>query len=493
MKKTYAATLLRMLIGWHFLYEGLFKLVQPGGWSAEGYLRTSQWIAAPVLHAIAATPWLLRTVDLMNMWGLTLIGLALILGVLVRFSAAAGFVLLLFYYVAQPPFLAPSADGHFLWIDRNAVEAAAMFAVMLLPSYGLGSYLSALPRKAFKRNLTKAKVDHAVASPERRELLLSLSSLPVLGAFGYAFFRKHGPVWERKNLEAKPDAVTSATVKSFQFSDIKDLKKPLDKFGQIGSLKLSRMFLGGNLIGGWAHARDLIYVDKLVKAYHSDWRVFKTFHMAEQCGMNAILCNPQLGRVINDYWKNEGGKIQFISDCGHKDGPMEGIRRSLEGNAHSCYIQGEISDRYVRDGKFKELEEALAFIRKQGLPAGLGAHRLETVKGCVEHGIIPDYWVKTIHRTDYWSARPEGPRHDNLWCEKPDDVATYMESLPQPWIGFKVLAAGAIQPQVGFPFAFKSGADFICVGMYDFQLVDNVNLVNSVLDGKIDRKRPWRA
>jgi uncharacterized membrane protein YphA (DoxX/SURF4 family) len=493
MKKSFVVTLLRMLVGWHFLYEGLYKLVQPGGWSAEGYLRTSQWFAAPVFHAIAATPWLLKTADLLNMWGLTLIGVALIIGVLVRPAAVAGLALLCFYYIAQPPFLAHSADGHFLWVDRNAVEAAALLAVLLLPSYSLGGYLAALPRTLWKRKLAKEREDRPVASPERRELLLSLSSLPVIGAFSYAFFRKHGPVWERKNLEAKPDAVTSATVKSFDFSDIKDLKKPLDKFGQIGNLKLSRMFLGGNLIGGWAHARDLIYVDKLVKAYHSDWRVFRTFRMAEQCGMNAILTNPQLGRVINDYWKQEGGKIQFISDCGHKDGPMKGIELSLQGGAHSCYIQGEISDRYIRDGKFKELEESLAYIRKQGLPAGIGAHRLETVKGCVEHGIIPDYWVKTIHRTDYWSARLDGPRRDNIWCENPADTAAFMEALPQPWIGFKTLAAGAIQPKVGFPFAFSNGADFICVGMYDFQLVDNVNLVVSVLDGKLDRKRPWRA
>ncbi len=494
MKKTYGMTLLRMLVGWHFLYEGLFKLVQPGGWSAEGFLRTSQWFAAPVFHKMAATPWLLKTVDLMNMWGLTLIGLALIVGILVRPAAFFGCVLLLFYYVAQPPFLTASADGHFLWFDRNVVEAAALLAVMWVPSYTLGGYISELPRKLFRRRLEKeANAAPRIASPERRELLLSLSSLPVIGLFGYAFFRKHGPVWERKNLEAKPDAVTSATVKSFDFTDIKELKKPLSNYGQIGTLKLSRMVLGGNLIGGWAHARDLIYVDKLVKAYHSDWRVFRTLHMAEQCGMNSLITNPQLARVINDYWKKEGGKIQFISDCGHSDGPMAGIRRSLEGGAHSCYIQGEISDRYVRDGKFKKLEESLAFIRKEGLQAGIGAHKLETVKACVEHGLIPDYWVKTIHKTDYWSARTDGPQNDNIWCENPEETAAFMETLPQPWIGFKILAAGAIQPEVGFPFAFQSGADFICVGMYDFQLVDNVNLVNSVLDEKIERKRPWRA
>ena len=64
------------------------------------------------------------------------------------------------------------------------------------------------------------------------------------------------------------------------------------------------------------------------------------------------------------------------------------------------------------------------------------------------------------------------------------------------WIGFKTLAAGAIQPEVGFPYAFKGGADFICVGMYDFQVVEDVNLVLDVLSDeslKNERRRPWRA
>ncbi len=66
------------------------------------------------------------------MWGLTLIGLALIIGILVRPAAAAGILLLAFYYVAQPPFLSAYAysEGHFLFIDRNVVEAVALLVVM---------------------------------------------------------------------------------------------------------------------------------------------------------------------------------------------------------------------------------------------------------------------------------------------------------------------------------------------------------------------------
>ena len=66
-----------------------------------------------------------------------------------------------------------------------------------------------------------------------------------------------------------------------------------------------------------------------------------------------------------------------------------------------------------------------------------------------------------------------------------------MDSLPQPWIGFKVLAAGALRPQDGFRFAFEAGADFISVGMYDFHVVNNVNACVDILDSTITRKRAW--
>jgi len=496
VKKNFGIALLRMLIGWHFLYEGVWKLIQPGGWSSVGYLRMSSWFAAPMFKMIADTPWLLKTVDLMNMWGLTLIGLALIVGVMVRPAAAAGILLLAFYYVAQPPFLAASSEGHFLFIDRNVVEAVALLSVMWVPSYGLGAYLAALPRVCFKRSLRKSTAearDEPVASAARRELLMSLSSLPVLGAFSYAFFRKHGRVWERENLMAQPDAVTSATVKGFTFADIKDLKKPIDQYGTIGSLKLSRMILGGNLIGGWAHARDLLYTDKLVKAYHEDWRVFRTFKMAEACGINSILTNPALMRVINDYWRKEGGKIQFISDCGHKEGLIRGAQVSVEKGASAVYTHGGISDNMAKKGDYKQFAQILEGMRKLGVPVGIGAHKLETVKFCVEHDLVPDFWMKTLHQLNYWSARPNDPQHDNIFCTNPEETVAFMENLEQPWIAFKILAAGALHPKDAFPFALKSGADFICVGTYDFQIIENVNLFTGILEQPLERKRPWRA
>ncbi|HSW00836.1 MAG TPA: hypothetical protein VLI39_11730 [Sedimentisphaerales bacterium] len=279
--------------------------------------------------------------------------------------------------------------------------------------------------------------------------------------------------------------------------------------GQIKDLQISRIFCGGNLIGGWAHSRDLIYVSSLVKAYHTDERIFQTFELAEEMGVNAVLTNPVSDKVINRYWNERGGKIQWLSDCAWGKDIKEGIKRSIDSGAHAVYVQGGLADQAVRDGKVAAIGEALAYMREFNVPSGLGAHDLETVKACVKAGFKPDFWVKTIHPDNYWSATPKenrkafdvvGPNsnehgqfHDNMYCRSPQETIEYMKGLKEPWIAFKVLAAGAVQPRAGFRFAFEGGADFLCVGMFDFQVREDVIIAREILSGQINRPRPWCA
>jgi hypothetical protein len=120
-------------------------------------------------------------------------------------------------------------------------------------------------------------------------------------------------------------------------------------------------------------------------------------------------------------------------------------------------------------------------------------------------GIQPDFFMKTFHSDDYWSATPREQRiefnvdsdstnnHDNIWDIKPEVTREVMGSFQKPWIAFKVMAAGAIPPEKAFRFAFSGGADFICAGMFDFQIADDVEIARRVLAEPLARTRPWLA
>ena len=128
---------LRLLIGWHFLYEGLSKLTAPG-WSAKGFLLQSRGPAAEVFRWMAADPEVLATVNQLNMWGLTLIGLGLILGCFTRLASAAGVLVILLFYLCNPPFVgyfySIPTEGSYLIVNKNLVELAALAVVFVTGS-----------------------------------------------------------------------------------------------------------------------------------------------------------------------------------------------------------------------------------------------------------------------------------------------------------------------------------------------------------------------
>jgi hypothetical protein len=80
-----------------------------------------------------------------------------------------------------------------------------------------------------------------------------------------------------------------------------------------------------------------------------------------------------------------------------------------------------------------------------------------------------------------------------MFCLFPDESIEFMQKKEIPWIAFKILAGGAIHPKDGFRFAFENGADFICVGMFDWQIVDDANIAIETLASLNNRKRNWMA
>lgn len=515
----WALTIVRIVIGWHFLYEGISKIMTPG-WSSAPYLAGSKWIFAPLFTAMANSPSAIAVIDFINIWGILLVGLGLMLGILTRWAATGGALMLFFYFVAYPPIpgfmIGVPAEGSYLWVNRNLIEFFVLITFIFISTDYLFGF-DRLYKRWKESNVHKPVADllpEDAKKEDRREMIKDLITVPALGAFAYALYRKNKwDSFEERLLKVQGiDANSGATLLKFNYSTLKDLKgeipktiiKYTDKNGNPARFELSRIIMGGNLIGGWAHARDLMYVSKLVKTYHTDEKVMQTLALAEKCGINALITNPQLGRILQKYKHEFKGKMKLISDCGIALDFQKGIAMSLAVNSDALYCQGEITDRWTDenwddpvkrsvDQRMELIGKGLEEIRSNGKPAGIGAHRIEAIKKCVEYGLKPDFWVKTCHNHDYWSARPGSDWKDNMFDYDPPETIRFMETIKEPWIAFKVMAAGAIKPEDGLKYAFTNGADFVCMGMYDFQIVEDVNIALETLSKVKERQRPWMA
>lgn len=274
--------------------------------------------------------------------------------------------------------------------------------------------------------------------------------------------------------------------------------------GQIGEVKISRLICGGNLISGYAHSRDLLYVSPLLKHYFTEDKIMETWALCEQHGINTMIHHPADAQALALYekYRSKGGRIQYLAQIGpSKDDLKTDVKQAKEAGAVGVFLLGNLGDAWTRDGDVKLIGELLSIIKEHGLIAGVAAHELRTVQAVEKAGFAPDFYMKTLHDTNYWSKRrPDQMKEvidnyavDNYWCRDPKETIAYMSELRRPWIAYKVLAAGAIQPRAGFRHAFDNGADFITVGMFDFQIGEDVAVANEVLKSTDNREREWFA
>lgn len=113
--------LLRIAMGWMMLYAGLTKVLDPN-WSAAGYLQNAQTFGG--FFRWFLTPGVLPITNFINEWGLTLLGVSLMLGLFVRWSSLLGFLLMLLYYfpVLRFPYIQP----HSLIVDEHVIYALVL-------------------------------------------------------------------------------------------------------------------------------------------------------------------------------------------------------------------------------------------------------------------------------------------------------------------------------------------------------------------------------
>jgi len=302
---------------------------------------------------------------------------------------------------------------------------------------------------------------------------------------------------------AIPVALKAQSITSSQPGPVKSsVPTELLPTGTIAGQPFTRLFLGGNLIGGWAHARELAYVSTLMRRYNTPAKIRETLELAEQNGINAFNTwvmddNSQLF----DHWK-AGGRIKWFAqarpDAG---GGFSQIQRAIDEGAVGVHLTGDSCESLLSRKQFEKVGESIQFIKARKRIAGVAAHDLAVIVECEKQKLDVDFYQKTFHTLEYFTAPQTEERkesvgaHDNSWCNDPQAVIDVMAKVNKPWIAFKILAAGGIHPRTAFPHAFNSGADFILVGMFDWQIEENAKFARRVVSitagASSKRTRPW--
>jgi hypothetical protein len=276
--------------------------------------------------------------------------------------------------------------------------------------------------------------------------------------------------------------------------------------GTIGKLQISRLILGCNLITGSLHSRDLRYVALLSRHYNSEAKILETFAVAEAQGIQTFMTHarPEVVAFVKKHHTQNGGKLQCIvspvSRPEDRAAYSEEVQRLAGDGINAMYVFGQHTDQAAKAGKIELVRASVEAIKTAGVPAGVAAHSLEAIMACEKEKIGADFYVKTFHHHNYESAPAPGKAVESwseripaYWCRDPEGTSAFMATVDKPWIAFKVMAAGAIPPKDAFRYALSNGADFILAGMFDFQIAEDVQIMNSYLARGLARQRPWRG
>ncbi|PWU05067.1 MAG: hypothetical protein C5B51_15400 [Terriglobia bacterium] len=286
--------------------------------------------------------------------------------------------------------------------------------------------------------------------------------------------------------------------------------------GKLGNLNVSRLIAGHNLVGATAHARDLIYVSQLLRAYFTDDKILDTYRKYEEAGINTAFLRVEARQLqlAKRYREECGGKLQWMAQLVINEKDLNhDLDLAMELGVQAAYVRGLEGDRFFKAGRLDLIAKAVEKIKACKIPAGAGSHLIDTLMAVEREGIPADFYFKTFNSAQYWSAgsklepdpnwRPTKEElvqseyapgnHDNLWETTPAQTKAFFEKVEKPFIAYKVLAAGAIHPRDGFEYAFANGADFVAVGMYDFQIAEDVSITKQLFAKKLARTRPWRA
>ncbi len=237
----------------------------------------------------------------------------------------------------------------------------------------------------------------------------------------------------------------------------------------MGPFSVSRVIIGGNPFSGYSHLSPEL--DRDVKRYFTVARIKETLSLAERLGIDTFCgrADNHIMRLLGEYWE-EGGRIQWLAQSApERSSIIENARRAKLAGAKAFYVHGGVADKLLEARSLGLLRETLSEIRGMGLLPGLAGHNPATHRAAVELGLDVGFHMVCFYHPASRMAKSEEKVDEGKYAAEDREAAVKLiRELPQPCIGYKILAAGRGDPREAIPFAMREikPGDAVCIGFY---------------------------
>ena len=249
-------------------------------------------------------------------------------------------------------------------------------------------------------------------------------------------------------------------------------------------LRVTRLIIGANPFGGFSHQNK--ERDAEMVAYYTPERIRETWERARAAGINTMITNNETPHVIDTVRKYlaEDGPLQWIAQlsCRHLPNMEAAIDQAADIGCKAAYLHGGFIDGLYEKRDEETLVRWVNHARNRGIPIGTAGHHPDV------HDWVDSLDIVDFHVVCFFNC---GSLHSGRGHKfKLADVFPAVECiqrLEKPCIGYKVLGAGRIDPQMGFEFAYENikPGDVVNVGMHrgdnDNMVEENVAMVEDVL------------
>lgn len=260
---------------------------------------------------------------------------------------------------------------------------------------------------------------------------------------------------------------------------------------QLAGRPISRLIMGANPQGGFSHRGKLL--SRLMTEWYTLERAVEVLHHAERCGINTWQAGG--GSSTLDVWekyRSDGGRMNLIL-LTHptREEWLEERRRILPLKPLALVHHGGDTDKLWRENKMDRIKDALKGFRDDGVLVGCSSHNPEVLQEIASRGWDVDLFMTCMYEvskpTSEWKDEfGFTPKHEMYTEEMPARMVQFIQSVKQPCLAFKILAAGRACDQKNgienaFKFAFQEikPSDGVIVGMFpkfSDQIAEDANL-----------------